>query len=231
MSGTIVVCGYGPGISDAVATKFGKEGFTVAIVARNKENLDAGVARLQARSVKASAFSADLSKIDDVKRVLGDVRSKLGQIKVLVWNPISFAGGDFTTADLKEVQAVIDIGIMGFLAGVQSVLPDLKAQKDGAVLLTGGGIGLDVPEVRSMVVSYNLMGLALVKAAQNRIVSYLEEKLRPDGVFVGEVMVKETVKGTPVFDQGQATLESSAVADLFWKIYKDRGPVSVQIPA
>lgn len=231
MSGTVIVCGYGPGISDAVATKFGKEGFSVAIVARNKDNLTAGVERLKSRGVNATAFPADLSKIDDVKRVVADIRSKLGQIKVLVWNPISFAAGDFTTVDLKELQAVIDIGIMGFLAGVQAVLPDLKAVKDGAVLLTGGGIGLDSPQHRSMAVGYNLMGLALVKAAQNRIVHYLEEKLRADGVFVGEVMVKDTVKGTPMFDQGQATLESSAVADLFWKIYKDRAPVSVQIPA
>ncbi|HEX7670382.1 MAG TPA: hypothetical protein VF395_12390 [Polyangiaceae bacterium] len=35
MAKTIVVCGYGPGISSAVAEKFGAEGFSVALAARN----------------------------------------------------------------------------------------------------------------------------------------------------------------------------------------------------
>ena len=230
MSGTAIICGYGPGISEAVATKFGKEGFQVAIVARNADNLAKGVERLKGKGVNATAFPADLSNIETVKKVIGDIRSKLGNIKVLVWNPVSFGAGDFTTVDLKELQAAFDIGIFGLLAGVQAVLPDLKGKGDGAILITGGGIGRDLPEARSMTVSYNLMGLSLVKNAQNKIAAYLEEKLRPDGVYVGEVMVTDTVKGTPGFDQGQATLEGSAVADLFFKLYKDRKPYSVQIP-
>ena len=35
MSKTIVVVGFGPGISTAVAEKFGAEGFSVGLVARN----------------------------------------------------------------------------------------------------------------------------------------------------------------------------------------------------
>ena len=42
MSKTIVVVGFGPGISNAVAEKFGAEGFSVALVARSQERLDAG---------------------------------------------------------------------------------------------------------------------------------------------------------------------------------------------
>jgi NAD(P)-dependent dehydrogenase (short-subunit alcohol dehydrogenase family) len=36
MSKTILIAGYGPGISDAVARKFGAEGFAVALAARNE---------------------------------------------------------------------------------------------------------------------------------------------------------------------------------------------------
>ena len=36
MSKTIVIVGFGTGISTAVAEKFGAEGFSVAIVARNE---------------------------------------------------------------------------------------------------------------------------------------------------------------------------------------------------
>jgi NADP-dependent 3-hydroxy acid dehydrogenase YdfG len=38
-----VVAGYGPGIGASVSSKFGKEGFAVALLARNASRLDAAV--------------------------------------------------------------------------------------------------------------------------------------------------------------------------------------------
>ena len=43
MTKTLIVCGYGPGISTSVAEKFGAEGFSIALVARNAEKLQNGV--------------------------------------------------------------------------------------------------------------------------------------------------------------------------------------------
>lgn len=43
MSKTIVIVGFGPSTSTAVAEKFGTEGFSVALVGRNKDRLAAGV--------------------------------------------------------------------------------------------------------------------------------------------------------------------------------------------
>ena len=58
---TIVVAGYGPGISNAVAEKFGAEGYAVALAARNTERLQAGVTALEAKGVKAVALPTDLA--------------------------------------------------------------------------------------------------------------------------------------------------------------------------
>jgi NADP-dependent 3-hydroxy acid dehydrogenase YdfG len=43
MSKTIVIVGFGPGVSTAVAEKFGAEGFSVALIARREATLAAGV--------------------------------------------------------------------------------------------------------------------------------------------------------------------------------------------
>jgi len=59
MPRTIVVVGFGPGVSTAVAEKFGQEGFAVALVARSRDRLDAGVRALEAKGVAAAAFVAD----------------------------------------------------------------------------------------------------------------------------------------------------------------------------
>jgi len=46
---TIAVVGFGPGISSAVAEKFGPEGFSVGLVARNQDCLASGVAALKTK--------------------------------------------------------------------------------------------------------------------------------------------------------------------------------------
>ena len=99
MSKTIVICGYGPGIGLAVAKRFGREGFQVALVARNAERLAAGVAALESSGIRAAAFRADLSKETEVERVLESVRAALGPITVLQWNAYATSAGDLLAAD------------------------------------------------------------------------------------------------------------------------------------
>ena len=85
MSKTIVVAGYGPGISAAVAEKFGSEGFQVAIVGRSAEKLAAGVKALESKGVKAAAFTANLGDPAAVHGMIEKVRASLGPISVVKW--------------------------------------------------------------------------------------------------------------------------------------------------
>ena len=62
------------------------------------------------------------------------------------------------------------------------------------------------------------MGLALANAAKHKLVGLLSPRLRDDGVFVGEVMVAGTVKGT-AWDSGNANLEPGVIANKFWEMY------------
>ena len=59
------------------------------------------------------------------------------------------------------------------------------------------------------------MGLAVANAAKHKLAGLLAERLPPDGVYVGEVIVAGLVKGT-ASDRGNATIASSIVADKFW---------------
>lgn len=228
MKKTIIVCGYGPGISDAVARKFGGEGFSVAIVARGKEKLAAAVTSLTASGVDARAFPCDLGDLAAVKRLVEDVRKALGPITVIHWNAYAGLAGDLTTANPAELQKVFDVGVTGLVAAVQEALPDLKTQKGAAVLVTGGGFALYDKKVDELVVSWNTMGLAVAKSAQHKLVGLLHEKLGPDGVYVGEIVVLGSVKGT-AFDPGSATLSASTVAAKFWEIYTGRTERSVNV--
>src|SRR5262245_37380317 len=88
MSKTIVVVGFGPGISAAVAERFGAAGFSVALVARNRERLDAGVAALKKKGIAAVAFPADAGDPAAIRETIGKIRAQLGGITVIQWNAI-----------------------------------------------------------------------------------------------------------------------------------------------
>jgi NAD(P)-dependent dehydrogenase (short-subunit alcohol dehydrogenase family) len=83
MAKTIVVAGYGPGVSAAVAERFGAEGFQVALVGRSADKLAAGVKALEAKGIKAAAFTADLGDPSAIRRMVEKVRGELGPISVL----------------------------------------------------------------------------------------------------------------------------------------------------
>jgi NADP-dependent 3-hydroxy acid dehydrogenase YdfG len=50
MSKTIIIVGFGPGVSTAVAERFGAEGLSVALIARSQARLTAGVEALKAKA-------------------------------------------------------------------------------------------------------------------------------------------------------------------------------------
>lgn len=227
---TILVCGYGPGISNAVAEQFGKEGFSVALVARNVDRLTQGVKALEAKGIKAAAFPTDLGDVAAIARLVDEVRGALGPITVLHWNAFTGAGGDLLTCDLAEVGVALGVPVTSLLAAVRAALPDLRKQKDDgpAILVTNGGLGYAIPQVDAAAVQWNAMGLAVGNAAKMRLVSLLSQKLKPEGIYVGQVVVFQTVKGT-AWDDGKATLEPSVVSEKFLELYRARSEVTFDL--
>jgi len=223
MAKTIVVAGYGPGISAAVAEKFGAEGFQVAIVGRSAAKLAAGVKALEAKGIKAAAFPADLGDPAAIRGMVEKVRGALGPVTVLEWTAYTpgTAAGDLLTAKPEEIRALFDVSVVGLLAAVQAVLPDLESQK-GALLVTNGGAGFVDPNMDAMLTQYGIMGLGVANAAKHKVVGLLAKKLEAAGVYVAEIMIAGTIKGTP-FDRGQGpTIEGSTVAARYWELYTAR---------
>ncbi len=228
MSKTIIVGGYGTGISKAVAERFGAEGFSVALVARSEAKLTAGVKELESKGIKAAAFVANLGDANAVKALVERVRAAMGPITIVQWTAYAGTAGDLLTADTAALHETFDVAVTGLLAAVQAALPDLKKDKSSAVLVTNGGLGFFDPKVDAMAVQWNAMGLAVANAAKHKVVGLLSEKLKSDGVYVGEVMVLGSVKGT-AFDSGQATIEASTIAAKFWELYTSRSTLSVNV--
>jgi NAD(P)-dependent dehydrogenase (short-subunit alcohol dehydrogenase family) len=223
----ILVGGYGPGISAAVAEKFGKAGYSVALVARSPDKLAAGVKNLESKGIAAKAFPADLGDPSAVRALIGKVRSDLGPISAIHWNAYAGEAGDLLSADPAAIHRALDVAVTGLLTAVQAALPDLKKEK-GAVLVTNGGFGFLDSKVDALAVQINAMGLSLANAAKAKLVGLLAAKLKADDVYVGEVTVLTVVKGT-AWDDGKATLEASAIAEKFWELHQARSETRAHI--
>ncbi len=227
MQRTIIVCGYGPGISDAVARKFGGEGFAVALVARNAERLSAAAQALTDAGITARAFPCDLGDPEAVRALVRDARAALGPVAIVHWNAYAHGAGDLTSGSIEELRGALDVSLHGMVAATREALPDLRSEK-GALLVTGGGLAFYDPKIDAMAVSWRAMGLAVAKAAQHKAVGLLHQRLAGEGVYVGEVVVLGTVKGT-AFDSGHATLAASSVANRFWELFQSRSEASINI--
>jgi NAD(P)-dependent dehydrogenase (short-subunit alcohol dehydrogenase family) len=228
MARTVLIAGYGTGISAAVAERFGREGFTLGLVARNAERLATGVKSLAAKGIRAEAFPTDLAVPVAVRSLFERVRAKLGPVTVLHWNAYQGVAGDLLTASTADLRAVFDIPVISLVTAVQAALPDLSTQKDAAVLITNGGLGLFDAAVDQMVVNWGVMGLGVANSAKHKAARLLALKLQPQNIYVGELLVLQAVKGT-AWDSGTATLEAATIADRFWAMYSERGPSSAMI--
>ena len=222
MSKTIVVVGFGPGISSGVAEAFGARGFNVALVGRSRERLDAGVAALVAKGVTAKSFVADAGNPAALAAMIGAVRTEFGGIDAIQWNAYGNGqGGDLLATAPAEIGGVFDVAITGLPATLQAALPDLKSSA-GALLVTNGAFGELNPQVDHYAVASNNMGLALANAAKHKLVGLMAEKLKADGVFVGEVMIAGSIKGTAWATGNPNAIEPARVGAAFLKLFDER---------
>lgn len=229
MSKTIVIVGFGPGISAAVAARFAAAGFSLALVARNEERLAAGVAALKAKGIVAAAFPADAADPASIAAAIRRARAELGPITVIHWNAYDGGvAGDLLATEPAAARGVFDVAIVGLLAAVQEALPDLKATREGAVLVTNGAFGEVNPQIDAYATSLKVMGLALANGAKHKLVGLLSKRLVEYGVYVGEVMVAGAIKGT-AFASGDDAIEGATVANAFWDLYQARGEIRARV--
>ncbi len=219
MNKTLIIFGYGSGISHAVAQRFGREGYVLALVARRAGRLAEAVKALQTAGIRAQAFAADLADAEAARQVVREVRAQMGGITVLHWNAFADVEGNLLDAAPATLQASLNIRLVSYLAAVQEALPDLQAT-GGAVLATSGITAYDEPHINGF--AQELGVLAVSVAAQHKATALLALSLAKCGVYVGEVVVNGFVHGSAGAEGYAASVYPQDVAERFWQLYQAR---------
>jgi len=127
----IVITGASAGIGAAAAEALAKRGHAVALVARRADALAAVAQRCGDR---AQVIGADVSRRDEVKRVMAEALRRWGRVDVWINNVgqgITRAPSELTDQDVDEMMA---INVKSALYGMQEILPHFKARNDGQVI-------------------------------------------------------------------------------------------------
>src|SRR5689334_4472584 len=129
-----LVTGASKGIGKAVALGLAAEGARVAVVARDGALLDKVAAGCRDRSGRdAIALTADLSKLEDVERVVRQTKERLGRLDILVNNAGAIRGGAFLTIPDAQWMDDWSLKLMGYIRMCRAVLPLMQAQGGGRI--------------------------------------------------------------------------------------------------
>ncbi|MBM7367579.1 SDR family NAD(P)-dependent oxidoreductase [Gordonia hydrophobica] len=213
---TIAIVGAGRGLGLALARKFGQNGYRAALIARNREKLDALVAELADAGIEAAGFVADAGDPDAVASALESARERFGFIDVLEFSP--HAGNAESMVDpldvtVETLRPAIDTLLFGAVAAVQAVLPAMRHKGVGTVLLTAGTGSIDpVPYFGT---------LNTAQAATRNLALNLHHRLADTDVYVAHIAIGVGI-GDSAPAPGYPFKTPAQIANLYWDLHAAR---------
>jgi NAD(P)-dependent dehydrogenase (short-subunit alcohol dehydrogenase family) len=226
--GVLIVFGYGPGISHATAERFGREGYSLALVGRNAERVADGVARLEAGGLHATAYRSDASDPAMIRQTVAEIRKDIGTVSAVLWTAFRSGGvTDVLSTRPEDVERVFDVGVAGLLTCVQEVLDDLISTPGAAILVASGAVGENTSEADGFAKLLGIDGVGLENAAKSKLVGILAERLREFDIHVGEVTIAGSVKGTATATP--TAIDPAKIAEKFWSLAQDRDETRVRM--
>ena len=220
-----VVAGVGPGNGEAFARRFAAEGYSVALLARRKDRIEALAGELP----NARAFACDVTDAASVQAALAAAEAELGQAEVLIYNAGKGVWGDVEQVKPADFEEAWRINALGLFLTARRVIPAMTAAGRGAIVVVGATASL-----RGMA---GTAAFASAKAAQRSLSQSLARHLWPKGIHVALIII-DGVVGGPQTRQGFSDkpddffVKPAAVADIALSLVRqDRSAWSFEVEA
>jgi NAD(P)-dependent dehydrogenase (short-subunit alcohol dehydrogenase family) len=215
MAKTLLVAGAGPGLGKAVAKRFAREGYAVALAARNRERLAA-----LAADINASAFPADLTAESEVANLFKDVETRVGPIEAVAFVAATRVQGPFAelaAADFENVWR--QSCLSGFLVGREAARTMLPRER-GSVIFTGAS-----GSTRGRA---NFAAFAAAKGGLRFMAQSMARELGPKGIHVATVLIDGAIDSERMRHDhrdrmerlgADGALHPDAIAETYWQIH------------
>jgi 3-oxoacyl-[acyl-carrier protein] reductase len=194
----VAVTGGSKGIGRAIAEGFAAEGASVSICARNAAEVEATVASLKAKGVKAFGQALDVADGPALAAWVAAGADALGGLDALVCNVSALAVGD----SAESWQKSFSVDMMHTVKAVQVAVPFLEKSSSGSIVLISSVSGFEVDFAAG---SYGAIKAALIHYAKG-----LSRQLVGKGIRVNCVS-----PGNTYFDGGIWQNIEKNMPDLF----------------
>lgn len=171
-----LIVGSGSGLSASLARLLTREGFAVALAARNTEKL----APL-CESTGARAFACDATDAAQVAQLFQDVERKVGAPDVVIYNASARSRGPFVSLVASEVEQAMRVSAFGGFLVAQEAAKRMLPKGHGAILFTGASAS-----VKGYAQS---APFAMGKFALRGLAQSMARELAPQGIHVAHFII------------------------------------------
>jgi len=175
-----IVTGSSRGIGRAIALQLADEGCSVVLCARGEERLRQTEAEVRARGVETLAVVADVTRNDEVTRLVDETLARFGRIDVLVNN----AGGGSPGDDDEAWDRSYRVNLMAAVRATRAVIPHLQRQGGGSIIHIASVYGRE----SGGPATYNAMKAALISHAKQAAVAHAKAGIRVNSVAPGSIL-------------------------------------------
>lgn len=132
MSSTVaLVTGSSSGIGRALALRLAREGYSVGLVARREEALEAVKEEIEAGGGEARVLACDVTDPAAVHRAARACKESLGPVDLLVANAGVSEGTDVRRLVAEDVERLMRVNFLGAVYAVEAVLPGMLERERG----------------------------------------------------------------------------------------------------
>ena len=194
-----IVTGSSRSIGRAYALALGQEGATVVTTARTLREpapvgagagpsqrqvhgglpgtIERTAAEITAKGGQAVALRCDVTKEEEVKKLVAEVIARFGKIDILVNNAANYPRGNFLQETPEQFDAIFHTNVLGPYLMCKHVLPHMIKQRRGRVINISNGGSTAPDAARNTVTGRDLMFYNMSKAAVNRLTTHLADEV------------------------------------------------------
>ena len=180
MNKTVLITGSGRGIGRAIATRFAKEGYKIAINAnKSKDELEETKDYLRSLGVPVLVGQGDVGNYEFCKEFVDEIKHTLGSVDILVNNAGISHIGLLSDMMPNEWNEVINTNLTSLYNLSSLVIPDMVRKSAGKIINISsvwGNVGA------SMEVAYSAS-----KGGMNSFTKALAKELAPSNIQVNAI--------------------------------------------